>query len=82
MTKTYDFTASITVAMKEYCPDKFVLLGPGNTLGGAIGQIMIQNNWFDVDSKQGFSKLQKNEPYLVSMGIEDQRKFVCLRTAK
>ena len=82
VTKTYDFTASITVAMKEYCPDKLVLLGPGNTLGGSIGQIIVQNNWFDVNLKQDFSKLQRNEPYLISMGIEDQRKFVCLQTAK
>ena len=82
VTKTYDFTASVTVAMKEYCPDKLVLLGPGNTLGGSIGQIIVQNNWFDVNLKQDFSKLQRNEPYLISMGIEDQRKFVCLPTAK
>ena len=68
--------------MKEYCPDKLVLLGPGNTLGGPIGQIIVQNNWFDVNLKQDFSKLQRNEPYLISMGIEDQRKFVCLQTAK
>ena len=68
--------------MKEYCPDKLVLLGPGNTLGGSIGQIIVQNNWFDVNLKQDFSKLQRNEPYLISMGIKDQRKFVCLPIAK
>jgi hypothetical protein len=63
--------------MKEFCPDKLVLLGPGNSLGGAIGQIMIQNNWQDVDSKKSFSSRQKNNPYLISMGMEEQRKMVC-----
>ena len=73
----YDFSTSITAAMKEFCPDKLVLLGPGNSLGGAIGQIMIQNNWLDVDSKKSFSSRQKNNPYLISMGMEEQRKMVC-----
>ena len=73
----YDFSTSITVTMKEFCPDKLVLLGPGNSLGGAIGQMMIQNNWLDVDSKKSFSSRQKNNPYLISMGMEEQRKMVC-----
>ena len=73
----YDFSTSITAAMKEFCPDKLVLLGPGNSLGGAIGQIMIQNNRLNVDSKKSFSSRQKNNPYLISMGMEEQRKMVC-----
>ncbi|MCS5625551.1 MAG: ACP S-malonyltransferase [Candidatus Marinimicrobia bacterium] len=77
VTHAYDFSTSITAAMKEFCPDKLVLLGPGNSLGGAIGQIMIQNNWLDVDSKKSFSSRQKNNPYLISMGMEEQRKMVC-----
>jgi acyl transferase domain-containing protein len=77
VTHAYDFSTSITVAMKEFCPDKLVLLGPGNSLGGATGQIMIQNNWLDVDSKKSFSSRQKNDPYLISMGMEEQRKMVC-----
>ncbi len=77
VTHAYDFSTSITVTMKEFCPDKLVLLGPGNSLGGAIGQMMIQNNWLDVDSKKSFSSRQKNNPYLISMGREEQRKMVC-----
>jgi hypothetical protein len=62
--------------MKEFCPDKLVLLGPGNTLGGAIGQIMIENNWLDVNSKSAFSTLQKSDPYLISMGMKEQREII------
>ena len=77
VTNAYDFFTAITVAIKEFCPDKLVLLGPGNTLGGSIGQIMIENNWLDMDSKSAFSSLQKENPYLISMGMEEQRKLVC-----
>ena len=77
VTNAYDFTTAITVAIKEFCPDKIVLLGPGNTLGGSIAQIMIENNWLDMDSKSAFSSIQKENPYLISMGIEDQRKLIC-----
>ena len=76
VTKTYDFSTAVKVAMKEYCPDKLVLLGPGNTLGGSIGQIMIQNNWLDINSKSAFSSRQKQNPYLISMGMDDQREIV------
>jgi [acyl-carrier-protein] S-malonyltransferase len=77
VTHAYDFSNSIKVAMKEFCPDKLVLLGPGITLGGSIGQIMIQNNWLDVNSKKEFSERQKNNPNLISMGMENQRDLLC-----
>ena len=75
--KPYNFSSAITVAMKEFCPDKLVLLGPGNTLGSAVGQIIIQNKWQDIDSKFAFTKKQKIDPYLISMGMEKQRKLIC-----
>ena len=75
--ETYDFSKAVSVVIKEFCPDKLVLLGPGNLLGGSIGQIMIENNWLDIDSKKAFSFLQKQDPYLLSMGIKEQRDLVC-----
>ncbi len=72
----YDFTASIEVALKEFCPDNIVLLGPGNTLGGSIGQILIKNNWLNIKSKEGFIQLQKQKPFLISMGDKKQRIFL------
>ncbi len=64
------------MAIKEFCPDNLVLLGPGNTLGGAVGQILIKNKWNGIDSKKSFSDKQLNDTYLISMGINDQRKMV------
>ncbi len=49
--------------MKEFCPDKIVLLGPGNSLGGAVGQIIVQNNWNNVNSKKTFLSNQNQDPF-------------------
>ncbi len=73
VTETYDFTKAITVALKEFSPDHIVLLGPGNSLGGAIGQIMIMNQWKDITNKAEFSELQKKQAYLISMGMAQQK---------
>lgn len=67
--ETYDFTKAVTVGLKEFAPDKLVLLGPGNSLGGAIGQILVENKWESITSKADFSARQKTNPYLISMGL-------------
>lgn len=67
--ETYNFTKSIEVALKEFAPDHLVLLGPGNSLGGAIGQIMVQNQWKGIKNKEDFSKLQIENPFLISLGL-------------
>ena len=72
----YDFTQSLTVSIKEFSPDKIVLLGPGNTLGGAIGQIICQLKWKNISSKKDFIAIQKDNPFLISMGIPDQREII------
>lgn len=69
----YDFTKAVTVALKEFAPDTLILLGPGASLGGSVGQILVENNWRGIDSKQKFTELQAAEPFLVAMGRADQR---------
>ena len=72
----YNFTQSITVALKEFAPDHLVLLGPGSSLGGSIGQILIQNKWHNLFSKADFAEKQKKDPFLLAMGLEEQRKIL------
>ncbi len=73
----YRFTTSIEVALKEFMPDHLVLLGPGSSLGGAIGQSLIQFNWKNLASKNDFTSMQKsNDPFLLSMGIEAQKSLL------
>lgn len=71
--QTYDFTRAIQVAVKEHAPDRIVLLGPGETLGGAIAQALIAIQWLGLRSKSDFQERQSADPFLISMGREDQR---------
>ena len=72
----FNFSKAMSVALKEFCPDKVLLLGPGNSLGGVIGQILIKNKWNGMISKKYFSEQQKDDPFLISLGLEDQRNLI------
>ncbi len=68
----YDFTASVRVALREFAPEQVVLPGPGNTLGGVVGQVMAQEGWKGVRTKADFTALQAQEPpFVLSLGLRD-----------
>ncbi|WP_020409719.1 ACP S-malonyltransferase [Hahella ganghwensis] len=68
----YDFTLAVEVAIKEFAPDKIAVLGPGDTLGGAVAQTMTKMHWQGMSDKSSFQSQQKTEPLLLAMGREDQ----------
>lgn len=72
----YDFTRSLAVGIKEFAPDRIVLLGPGETMGGAIGQVLVAESWLGIADKAGFARRQAAAPYLIAMGRSDQRRIV------
>jgi acyl transferase domain-containing protein len=74
--ETYDFTKAVEIAIKEFAPDRLIVLGPGATLGGAVAQSLIQHNWLGLQNKKDFISLQKTDPFILAMGLEDQRKLV------
>ncbi len=74
--ETYDFTRAIQVAVREFAPDRIILLGPGDTLGGAIAQSLIAIGWQGLESKGDFQERQQRDPLLLSMGRPDQREAV------
>ncbi len=74
--ETYDFSKSIEIAIKEFAPDCLILAGPGATLGAPIAQELIRHRWLGLTSKSDFSARQKEDPFLLAMGREDQRKLV------
>ena len=76
VTEPYDFTHAITVAAREFAPDLFIITGPGTTLGGATAQSLIIANWQGMASKSDFQTAQKLAPFLISMGMDDQRRLV------
>jgi [acyl-carrier-protein] S-malonyltransferase len=72
----YDFTRAVQVAALEFAPDSIILLGPGDTLGGAIAQALIAIGWRGLSSKADFVARQARDPLLLSMGRDDQRERV------
>ncbi|RUO76119.1 malonyl CoA-ACP transacylase [Idiomarina seosinensis] len=75
VTETYDFTRALQVAIHEFAPDHLILLGPGNSLGGAAGQVASMLNWQGITNKSSFNNIQKSDtrgtpmPPIVSLGI-------------
>jgi [acyl-carrier-protein] S-malonyltransferase len=76
ITETYDFSKSVEVAIKEFAPDVLILAGPGATLGAAVAQELIHHRWLGFATKADFSARQKDVPFLLAMGREDQRRLV------
>ncbi|MEH6577628.1 MAG: ACP S-malonyltransferase [Amphritea sp.] len=69
----YDFSKAVEVAVKEFAPDRIIILGPGSTLGGAVAQALININWQGLSCKEDFIRQQKQDPYVLAMGLEEQR---------
>ena len=76
VTETYDFSRAIAIAAREFAPDLFVVLGPGATMGGAIGQALALATWRGIEDKPGFRARQAAAPVLAAMGMPDQRRLV------
>lgn len=76
VTQPYDFSKAIEVALKEFAPDRLIILGPGTTLGGAVGQCLVAQNWFDIASKDDFIAGQQSDPKILAMGMAEQRQAV------
>ena len=76
VTEPYDFTHAITIAAREFAPDLFIIPGPGTTLGGATAQALIIAGWQGMASKSDFQTAQQEAPFLISMGLDDQRRLV------
>jgi acyl transferase domain-containing protein len=72
----YDFTRAIGVAVKEFAPEAVIVLGPGETLGGAVAQSLIAAGWRGLTSKADFQALQAADPFVLAMGRADQRPLV------
>ena len=75
ITTMYDFAKSLEVALKEFAPDRLILLGPGSSLGAPIGQCLIAHQWRGLQSRDDFVASQADNPFLIAMGREGQREL-------
>ena len=76
ITMTYNFTLAVQNAVKEYAPEKIIILGPGMTLGGAVAQALIAINWQGLKSKREFQHRQQDDHVILSMADPDQRSLI------
>ena len=72
---TYDFSRAVQVAAAEFAPDRIAILGPGTTLGAPVAQALIQMGWRGLSGKADFQERQRDNPLLISMGMDDQRAY-------
>ncbi len=64
----YGFTTSVRVALREDAPDYLVLPGPGNTLGGICGQILVAEGYRGIRRRDEFDRVQESDaPVVISM---------------
>ena len=69
----FDFTAAVQIGLTEFAPDYVIVLGPGNTLGGATAQAMLGVGWNVMQTKADFTARQAADPVLLAMGHAEQR---------
>jgi len=68
LTTPYRFATSVRVALREHAPDLLVLTGPGNSLGGVCGQLVVAEGYRGIGSRAELEAAQAGpEPVLLSM---------------
>ena len=73
--ETYDFTSSITVAIKEYCPDLIIFTRLQIfRCSCRSGSNEEQMDWMNL--KKDFIDLQATDPFILSMGLKEQRVII------
>ncbi|MDG1737180.1 MAG: ACP S-malonyltransferase [Paracoccaceae bacterium] len=76
VSEAYDYATAIRTAARDLMPDVFIILGPGNTLGGATAQALIKANWRGWETKSELQNSNIQTPRLLSMGDPKMRKEV------
>ena len=68
VTTPYRFAVSVRVALREEAPDVLVLPGPGNSLGGICGQLVVAEGYHGIRSREDFEAAQRSDsPVVLSM---------------
>jgi acyl transferase domain-containing protein len=68
VTTPYRFATSVRVALREHAPGVLVLPGPGNSLGGICGQLIVAEGYRGIDTREAFEAAQRSEsPVVLSM---------------
>ena len=77
----YDFARAVRTGLREFAPDALIVLGPGTTLGGAVAQVLVGEQWLGMTDKASFQSLQRDHPFMLSMALPEQRELASGRQA-
>ena len=67
-TMTYDFAASLRVALRDYSPDVVLLPGPGASLGEVCAQLIVAEGYRSIRTRADLEAVQAgSSPILLSM---------------
>jgi hypothetical protein len=50
--ETYDFTAAVRTALREFNPDVLLCAGPGSSLRAPVGHVVLREGWRGLRDKQ------------------------------
>jgi [acyl-carrier-protein] S-malonyltransferase len=68
VTTPFRFAVCVRVALREEAPDVLILPGPGNSLGGICGQLVVAEGYRGIRSREDFEAVQRTEaPVVLSM---------------
>jgi len=67
LTSPFGFATALRVALREWAPDRLVLPGPGSTLGGICGQVLVAEGYRAIHSRAEFESAQQREPLILSL---------------
>lgn len=68
LTTAFDFATCVNVVLREHAPDLLVLPGPGNSLGGVCGQLVVAEGYRGIRSRADFEAAQSTDrPVVLSM---------------
>jgi acyl transferase domain-containing protein len=74
LVEPFDLERAIGAALGELGPDVIVLPGPGDTLGGAVAQVLIARRWRGLGERADFTAMQASDrPIVLAMARPDQR---------
>jgi len=74
--ETYDFSRAVTVAVREFAPDRVIVLGPGRAMGAPVLQTLLHCNWLGIGDRQSWQTRQASDPFVLAMGVKTQRALV------
>ena len=68
LTAPFDFATSVSVVLREHAPELLVLPGPGNSLGGVCGQLVVAEGYRGIRNRTDFDAAQASDrPVILSM---------------